>query len=91
VRSWDGAAWADWTESTIVMAYAEVKLEDAARHGQGSEIVLTGGVYGSVGAGPQRARTEIWGSVEGAPYALLERCTNAATASITRCWTPTRR
>ena len=73
VRSWDGAAWADWTESTIVMAYAEVKLEDARDTAQGSEIVLTGGEYGSVGAGPQRARTEMWGSVEGAPYALLDK------------------
>jgi LysM repeat protein len=73
VRSWDGAAWADWTESTIVMAYAEVKLEDARDTVQGSELVLTGGEYGSVGAGPQRARTEAWGSIEGAPYTLLDK------------------
>lgn len=72
VRSWDGAAWADWTDSTIVMAYAEVKLTDARDTVQGSEIVLTGGEYGSVGAGPQRARTEVWGSIEGAPYTLLD-------------------
>ncbi|HHW89174.1 MAG TPA: LysM peptidoglycan-binding domain-containing protein [Chloroflexi bacterium] len=73
VRSWDGATWADWTDSTIVMAYAEVKLADARDTAQGSEIVLTGGEYGSVGAGPQRARTEVWGSVEGAPYRLLDK------------------
>ena len=73
VRSWDGAAWADWTDSTIVMAYGEVKLADARDAAQGSEIVLTGGEYGSVGAGPQRARTEVWGSIEGAPYTLLDK------------------
>jgi len=73
VRSWDGMAWVDWTDSTIVMAYGEVKLADARDTAQGSEIVLTGGEYGSVGAGPQRARTEVWGSVEGAPYTLLDK------------------
>lgn len=73
VRSWDGSAWIDWTERTIVMAYAEVKLDEASDNGQGREIVLRGGQYGSIGAGPQRERTEVWGSVDGAPYTLLER------------------
>lgn len=73
VRSWDGSGWIDWTERTIVMAYAEVKLDEVSEVGQGREIVLQGGEYGSVGAGPQRERTEIWGSVDGAPYTLLER------------------
>lgn len=73
VRSWDGSAWIDWTERTIVMAYAEVKLDEASDNGQGREIVLQGGQYGSIGAGPQRERTEVWGSVDGAPYTLLER------------------
>ncbi len=73
VRSWDGAQWSDWTSSTIVMAYADVTLEDARDTAQGSEIVLAGGEYGSVGAGPQRSRTEVWGSVDGAPYTLLDK------------------
>jgi LysM repeat protein len=73
VRSWDGAAWVDWTESTIVMAYGEIQLEEARDTAQGREIVLQGGEYGSVGAGPQRARTEVWGSIEGAPYELLDK------------------
>jgi hypothetical protein len=73
VRSWDGAAWADWTEKTITMAYADVLLDDLRDTAEGQEIQLAGGVYGSVGAGPQRGRTEIWGSVDGAPYTLLER------------------
>lgn len=73
VRSWDGAGWIDWTDGTITMAYAEIAVEDLSEAGQGSEIQLTGGIYGSVGAGPQRSRIELWGSVEGAPYSLLEK------------------
>jgi hypothetical protein len=55
------------------MAYADVTLEDLRDTAQGQELQLVGGVYGSVGAGPQRGRTEIWGSVDGAPYTLVER------------------
>ncbi len=71
VRSWDGSIWRDWTDATITMAYPETTLEDVSEEGQGLEIVLAGGVYGSVGAGPQRSRTETWGSIGGAPYTLL--------------------
>ena len=73
VRSWDGKAWADWTDKTITMAYADITLDDSRDTSQGQEIQLMGGVYGSVGAGPQRSRTEIWGSVDGAPYRLVEK------------------
>jgi len=73
VRSWDGAQWNDWTSSTIVMAYADVVLDEARENGQGLEIVLAGGEYGSVGAGPQRSRTEVWGSIAGEPYTLLDK------------------
>lgn len=73
VHSWDGLGWIDWTERTIVMAYAKVTLDEASEEGQGREIVLQGGQYGSISAGPQRERTEVWGSVDGAPYTLLER------------------
>jgi len=72
VRSWDGAEWADWSERAIVMAYAQIKLDELRDFAQGSEIVLQGGEYGSVGAGPQRSRTEVWGSIDGTPYQLLD-------------------
>lgn len=39
----------------------------------GQVIVLQGGIYGSVGAGPQRNRVETWASVDAAPYALIDR------------------
>jgi LysM repeat protein len=72
VRSWDGEKWVDWSQSSMVMAYAEVKLDESSAVGQGREIVLQGGEYGGSSAGPQRARTELWGSLDGAPYSLLE-------------------
>ncbi len=100
VRSWDGELWADWTEGTITMAYADIVLVDAPADAtfptadaaaatdagdtagtaeavpgliQGAQIKLSGGIYGSVGAGPQRSRTEVWSSVDGAPYQLTEK------------------
>jgi LysM repeat protein len=77
VVSWDGSQWRDWTQDSITMAYADIQLEDTTAAGQGQEIILEGGIYGSVGAGPQRSRTEVWASIDGLPYSLLER-TNAA-------------
>jgi hypothetical protein len=73
VRSWDGTTWADWSDGTITMAYAEINLTDTAEEGLGEEIELEGGIYGSVGAGPQRSRREVWASLEGAPYSLIEK------------------
>lgn len=71
IYSWDGQGWRPWSAAKITMANAETKLEDQLEASQGLEIVLTGGVYGNPAAGPQRSRTEIWGSVGGAPYTLL--------------------
>lgn len=71
VRSWDGDAWRDWTDGTITMASAEVTIADEDTAGAGAELTLRGGTYGSVGAGPQRDRTEVWASIDGAPYRLL--------------------
>jgi LysM repeat protein len=73
VRSWDGTSWADWTDGTITMAYAEIALTDVSEEGTGEEITLEGGIYGSVGAGPQRSRSEVWASVEGGPYSLVAK------------------
>jgi len=72
VYSWTGDVWQDWLDGTIAMAYAEITVDDVSAVGQADEIVLKGGVYGSVGAGPQRGRMEVWGSIEGAPYRLIE-------------------
>jgi LysM repeat protein len=80
VVSWDGRQWRDWTSGAITMAYTEVTLQDSTPAGQGQEILLSGGVYGSAGAGPQRSREEVWVSREGEPYGLLER-----TYAISKC------
>ncbi|MCB0189980.1 MAG: hypothetical protein KDE31_37170, partial [Caldilineaceae bacterium] len=53
------------------MANAEIRLEDVAAEGEGLELVIDGGIYESDAAGPQRSRQELWGSVDGAAYALL--------------------
>lgn len=81
VRSWDGSGWQDWTDGTITMAAAKIEIADtdvagsgaagSGAAGSGAELTLSGGTYGSVGAGPQRDRTEVWASIDGAPYTLL--------------------
>lgn len=71
MRSWDGSSWRDWTEGTVTMAEAEITLGDFDETVPGQEIQLTGGQYGSFGAGPQRVRSELWGSVDGGAYTLL--------------------
>ena len=70
VRSWDGVAWRDWTKGTITMASANVSLTSGSEQGMPKEIRLTGGEYTGADAGPQRARTAVWTSTDGAPYAL---------------------
>ncbi len=72
IYSWTGDVWQDRLDGTIAMAYAEITVDDVSEVGQADEIMLKGGVYGSVGAGPQRGRMEVWGSIEGAPYRLIE-------------------
>jgi len=57
-------------EGGISMSYADYRLEDV--DGDGSEeLVLHGGSIGSVGAGPNRERTEIW-AWDGLQYTLRE-------------------
>ncbi|MCY3660051.1 MAG: LysM peptidoglycan-binding domain-containing protein, partial [Caldilineaceae bacterium] len=70
--SWDQktATWQDWTETPISMVNADVRLMDADVLGDGLAIRLQGGVHQAAGAGPQRARTEIWASRQGQPFAL---------------------
>lgn len=78
IRSWDGQGWQDWTEGTITMASAQVESAELDPAGSGAEIQLQGGIYGSVGAGPQRERTEVWASIDGAPYSLLRQSFGAS-------------
>ena len=73
VYSWSDGAWQNWTDGDATMAYAGVEFDDVGDEGQGDEIILNGGVYGSVSAGPQRGRIETWGSVDGAAYTLLDK------------------
>lgn len=84
VRSWDGKGWQDWTDGTITMAAATIEIADldeadgSGGAGSGAELTLSGGTYGSVGAGPQRDRTEVWASIDGAPYTLLRESYGAS-------------
>ena len=68
VRSWDGSAWRDWTKGTITMAAANVSLTGGSDPAMPREIRLTGGEYTEAGAGPQRERTVVWTSADGALY-----------------------
>ena len=70
IRSWDGSIWQDWTEGTISMASADLTLTSGDGPGTPKEFRLAGGLYSGAGAGPQRIRTEVWTSVDGAPYTL---------------------
>lgn len=70
VRSWDGAAWRDWTKGTITMAAAEVSLIPGLEPDSPQEIMLTGGEYTGGETGPQRQRSAVWTSQGGAPYEL---------------------
>ena len=73
VESWDGTTYQHWIAGEPSMASAEYAFKDAAPDGAGQAIVVHGGVIGSAGAGPQRALTETYVSVKGAPYALLKQ------------------
>ncbi|MFN8445701.1 MAG: LysM peptidoglycan-binding domain-containing protein [Caldilineaceae bacterium] len=78
MRSWDGVAWQNWTTGNLTLPEATVSLEEKSDTGQGEEIILNGGLYGSVNAGPQRSRVETWGSVDGKPYTRLDVTYNAS-------------
>jgi hypothetical protein len=57
-------------EGGISMSFADYRIEDVDGDGT-KEIVLHGGSIGSVGAGPNRERTETWGW-DGTRYILRE-------------------
>ena len=73
VISWDGKAYADWIADEPTIAGPEYTFKDVTAQGQGEEILVHGGVIGSVGAGPQRAWTETYISSKGSEYTLLSR------------------
>lgn len=79
VDSWDGTAYVDWIAGEPTIASAEYRFEERETAGSGLEIVVYGGVIGSVGAGPQRAWTETYISANGAPYTLFKQVYDPST------------
>jgi len=70
VYGWSGTTYADLTDGEITISYADVALEDTDGNGD-TEIIMHGGSIGSVGAGPTRTRTEVYGW-DGQQYALAQ-------------------
>lgn len=63
----------NWVNGSTTMASASISLEDVMPAGSGRELIVKGGVIGSVAAGPQRAMTAVWASLAGAPYVLVQQ------------------
>ncbi len=78
VDTWDGAVYQDWLAGEPTIASAEFSFKDVAPDGSGQEIIMHGGVIGSAGAGPQRAWTETYASLKGAPYTLFKQVYDAS-------------
>jgi hypothetical protein len=70
VYGWSGTTYADLTDGEISISYADVALQDTDSDGD-TEIVMHGGTIGSVGAGPTRTRTEVYGW-NGQQYVLTQ-------------------
>lgn len=77
VYGWNGATYVDLTDGEIVISYADVSLEDMDGDGD-MEIIMHGGAIGSVGAGPTRTRTEVYGW-DGGQYVLAQVTDDAST------------
>ena len=73
VESWDGKGYQVWIAGDPTMAGAEYAFQDILPEGSGEEILVHGGVIDSPDAGPQRAWTEAYASLNGAPYALASQ------------------
>lgn len=75
VESWDAEAgrWRNWAAAPMAMVNAEVKLRASEPLGNGLAVHLQGGAYNGPEAGPQRARTEIWTSRDGAAFRLADQ------------------
>jgi LysM repeat protein len=72
VSSYVDGAFRSWINGNTTMASAAVSLEDVMPQGSGQELVLQGGVIGTVAAGPQRAVTQQWASLGGGPYVQVQ-------------------
>ena len=71
VESWDGKGYQVWIAGDPTMVDAEYAFQDILPEGSGEEILVHGGVIESPDAGPQRAWTETYASLNGAPYTLV--------------------
>ena len=65
VGRWDGSTWLDLTADPIDQAYTDLVIEDRDSDGV-LEFSMTGGTFGSVGAGLQRTHTLIFDWQDGA-------------------------
>jgi LysM repeat protein len=70
VESWDGTEYQVWIAGDPTIANAEYAFKDVLPEGRGDEILIHGGVIEAMDAGPQRAWTETYTSLNGAPYSL---------------------
>ncbi len=73
VESWDGEGYQVGIAGDPTIAAAEYAFQDVLPEGGGDEILVHGGVIESPDAGPQRARTETYASLNGKPYSLVSQ------------------
>jgi hypothetical protein len=70
IGQWDGQRWRSLTADPVMQAYTDYTMVD--HDGDGLvDIVMHGGMYGSVGAGLQRPHTQVFAWRDGA-YRLIE-------------------
>ena len=70
VERWHGELYEDWIVGMPTMASAEIGINTAGIAFPYNEIVMTGDIIGSVGAGPQRVREELYLFSPDTPYYL---------------------
>jgi len=70
IGQWDGQRWRSLAADPVMQAYTTYTLTDHTGDGL-LDIVMHGGMYGSVGAGLQRPRTQVFAWRDGA-YRLIE-------------------
>lgn len=71
VERWSEAEYVHWIDDPPTTASASYDFADVTPEGSGKEILIHGGMIGSVGAGPQRPWTETYTSPAGGPYQLF--------------------
>lgn len=70
IGQWDGQRWRSLAADPVMQAYTTYTFTDYTTDGL-LDIVMRGGMYGSVGAGLQRTRTQVFAWRDGA-YRLIE-------------------